>query len=53
MTVVIQDLIVESNEDILICCNSTSGADFRVNDNVQLLRTGDLPLNKGYEIGKI
>ena len=44
-----QDLSVESNEDILIVINSHLGADFRVIDNVQLLRTGDLPLT-GYEL---
>ena len=44
-----EDLSVESNEDLLIVINSHLGADFRVIDNVQLLRTGDLPLT-GYEL---
>ena len=45
----LQDLSVESNEDILIVINSHLGADFRTIDNVQLLRTGDLPLT-GYDL---
>ena len=44
-----EDLSVESNEDLLIVINSHLGADFRVIDNVQLLRTGDLPLT-GYDL---
>ena len=44
-----EDLSVESSEDLLIVINSHLGADFRVIDNVQLLRTGDLPLT-GYEL---
>lgn len=44
-----EDLSVEANEDLLIVINSHLGADFKVIDNVQLLRTGDLPLT-GYEL---
>ena len=44
-----EGLSVEANEDLLIVINSHLGADFKVIDNVQLLRTGDLPLT-GYEL---
>ena len=44
-----EDISVEADEDLLLIINSHLGADFNSIDNVQLLRTGDLPLT-GYDL---